>query len=102
MNLIHLEFQGKSTRVMLSTLSLAKPKPHIVQKTSAGEVARVRVLNGLNSSLDPTKLTAQQIIDSDSEIIPGEAGRKVESDLSAAYFDPSDLVRTPIGNFKEV
>lgn len=102
MNLIHLEFQGKSTRVVLSSVSPARPKPHMTQKTAAGEVSRMRVLNGLNLLLDPMKLTAKDVISADAEISPQEAGRKVDADLSAAYFNPADPARKPIGDFKEI
>ena len=77
MNLLHFEYQGKSARVMLSPLPPARPKPHVVQKTSAGEIRRLRVLNGLTPGLDPARLTAKVMVEGNPELDLAQAGRKL-------------------------
>jgi hypothetical protein len=101
MNLFHFEYQGKSARVMLSPLAPARPKPHTVQKTSAGEIRRLRVLNGLTPGLEPTKLAAKDIINDDPELDLPQAGQRLEVELTAAYFDPAEAKPRPIGDFRE-
>lgn len=100
MNLIHIESGGKSARVGLTALREARPRPAIVQQTSAGPVVRVRVFNGA-SGVDPSKLTAADVIDRDPEIDLATAGRRADVELTAAYFDPQAADLKPIGDFKE-
>jgi hypothetical protein len=102
MNLFHFEYQGKSARVGFSTLPDLRPKPVMIQKTSAGPVMRVRLLNGINWKADPAKLTAREVMDQDPELALDLAGRKLDVELTAAYFDPADPDPKPVGDFKEI
>lgn len=101
MNLFHFEYQGKSARAVFNQLPLSRPRPHIVQKTTCGEVARARVLNGINPAINPAKLTSQELIDGDPELCISQAGRRLDSDVSVAYVDPADPELRPVGEFKE-
>jgi hypothetical protein len=102
MNLFHFEYLGKSARVLLNPLPPARPRPHMVQKTSAGEIRRQRVLNGLTPALNPAQLTAQDFFKADPELDLALAGRRLDVDLTAAYFDPADPAPKPVGDFREI
>jgi hypothetical protein len=102
MNLFHFEFQGKTARAVFSQLPPAKPRPHVVQKTAAGEVSRLRVLNGINPNVNPAKLSAADLTGADPELCLAQAGRRLDTDLSVAYLDPGDSSPKPIGEFKEL
>ncbi len=102
MNLFHFEFQGKSARVGFSAPPDLKPKPNVTQKTSAGPVIRLRLLNGINSKVDPFKLSAKEVMEGDPELSLDQVGQKLDVELTAAYFDPTEADPKPIGDFKEI
>jgi hypothetical protein len=101
MNLLHLEHAGKTARVGFATVTDERPKLRITQKTSAGTIARVRVMNGLTDP-DPAKLKPEDLLKGDPELAPAQAGRRLDVDLTAAWFDPSEAEPKPVGEFKEV
>jgi hypothetical protein len=101
MNLLHLEHAGKTARVGFATAPDERPKLRITQKTSAGTIARVRVMNGL-ADPDPSKLKPEDLLKGDPELAPTQAGRRLDVDLTAAWFDPAESDPKPVGEFKEV
>ncbi len=101
MNLLHLEHAGKTARVGFATVTDERPKLRITQRTAAGPVGRVRVMNGL-AAVDPAKLKPSDILDADPELSPAHAGRRLDVDLTAAWIDSSDAELKPIGEFKEI
>ncbi|HAB14888.1 MAG TPA: hypothetical protein PLX89_20300 [Verrucomicrobiota bacterium] len=102
MNLFHFEHQGKSARVGFCALPDVRPKPVVAQKTSAGPVARMRLLNGINCRVAPANLRATELIEADPELALEDAGRRLDTELTAAYFDPTDPDPKPVGDFKEI
>src|SRR5215212_4831900 len=103
MDEIHIENLGKSARVLLKRLPPNRPDPPIVEKTSVGPVEPLKVINGVNSRIDPMALTPQSLIDGDPEIELERAGVRLESDsLSTAFIDPADAARTPVANFTQI
>src|SRR5687768_13016391 len=103
MNTIHLDLQGKTARVLFQALPQVRPKPSLRQLTKCGTVSPVRILNGLNSKIEPTALTAQDVIAGDPEIIPSRAGEILELEaLTAAYFDPEAEQPSPVADFKQL
>ena len=52
MDQIHLENLGKSAKVVLKRLPPNQPDPPIIEKTSAGPIVPLRVINGVNAALD--------------------------------------------------
>lgn len=101
MNLLHLEHAGKTARVGFASVPDERQKLRFTQRTSAGPVARLRVINGL-APVDPAKLKPSDLLDGDPELAPAQAGRRVDVDLTAAWLDPNDAELKPVGEFKEV
>jgi len=103
MNLIHLDLQGKTARVLLQLPPAAKPKPATRQSTSAGVISPFRIVNGLNPEVDPVKVTSQDRMSGDPELALTRAGEILDADsLTAAYFDPSASTLEPVGDFTEI
>jgi hypothetical protein len=100
MDQIHIENLGKSAKVTLKRLPPAEPDPPIVEKTSLGAVAPLKVINGVNSRLDEGKLTSDALIKGDPELALDRAGEMLDPEsLSAAYIDSADAQRVPVANF---
>jgi len=100
MDQIHIENIGKSARVVLKRLPRAVPEPPIIEKTSLGPVSALKVINGVNSRLDPAALTAEALIKGDPELSLTRAGEILEPEsLSTAFIDPADSARVPVPNF---
>jgi hypothetical protein len=103
MRTLHLEFQGKSTRVGLYTLPVQKPKSAIMRRTTAGELRTHRLINGINKDTNHGAITFDALVQADPELNLDLAGVAIDADsVSTAYFDPSDAKRTPIGDFKDI
>jgi hypothetical protein len=101
--LIHLDYQGKTARLPLQGLPLAKPAPPLEMRTSSGPVVLQRVKNGLNLDLDPMHLKAQDLIDADPELKQDQAGYLIDPELlSVAYYDPQDPLPHPVSNFQVI
>jgi hypothetical protein len=101
MNLLHLDHSGKTARVGLAAVPDERPKLKIVQRTSTGAVARQRVLNGV-ALVDPASLKPADILEGDPELAVALAGRRLDVDLTAAWFDSSSPEPKPVGEFKEI
>jgi hypothetical protein len=101
MNLLHIEHAGKTARVGFASVPDERPKLRLTQRTSAGPVARLRVMNGL-ASPDPASLKPADLLERDPELAPALAGRKLDVDLTAAWFNPAEAEPKPMGEFKEV
>lgn len=95
---IHLESEGRSARIGLSTPATEKISAPLEQVTNAGKIKRVQALNGQNY-LPAT--TAPQLIESDPELNLQLAGRLMR-DATAVYLDPSVAQPTIATDFKEV
>ena len=103
MNIIHLDLQGKTARVLFQPLPHARPKPVIRQLTGAGAVSSMRILNGAQPKLDPFKLTAADLTTADPELQLTAAGEILDPDmLTVAYFDPAAERPEPVADFKQV
>ena len=101
MNTLHLDLSGKTARVVFQPLPEARQKSVVRQLTKAGLVSPVRVLNGINQQLDAFKLTADELIQGDPEILPAQAGELLDLELlTAAYFDPEAERPVPVADFK--
>ncbi len=101
MNLLHLDHAGKTARVGFALVPDERPKLKITQKTAAGTVSRQRVLNGL-ALVDPFSLKPDDVLNGDPELAAALAGRRLDVELTTAWFDPSVREPKPIGEFKEV
>jgi hypothetical protein len=99
---LHLEIGGKSARVLLSGLPAARAQMKPVLRTSAGDIARVRVLNGVNPRLDPFGLRGDELNEGDPELDLREGGIRLEGDTMTAWFDGKAAQWQPIGNFREL
>jgi hypothetical protein len=103
MNTVHLDYQGKTARVSFQSLPAVRQKAAVRTLTSAGPVASVRIVNGVSASIDPFKITAQELIAGDPELAPERAGESLEVEsLTAAYYDPAGERPEPIGDFKQI
>ncbi len=97
--LIHLEYEGTSTRVFLETPLTVKPK--LTNFTSRGMVVSVPITKGINKHLDPKLLTPQALIESDPELNWEAGGRILAMEtLTTAYFDPDREDPSPISDFQ--
>jgi len=107
---IHLEDNGRSARVGLSSAPAEKAAAPLEQVTSAGRIKRVQALNGQNPL---TSVTPAQLIEGDPELDLQSAGRLMR-DATAVYLDPTaeqpviatefkdvEVVYTPDGQEKE-
>src|SRR6266446_1593402 len=102
MDQIHIEHLGKSAKVVLKRLPPSQPEPPIVEKTSLGPVAPLKVINGVNAALDPYTLPPATLIESDPELVLDRAGQLLDPEsLSTAYIDPTDSNRVPVANFTQ-
>lgn len=99
---LHLDIQGKAARVGFASLPFARRRHVWSQRTDAGAVARVRLLNGLNPAIRPAEVKAEDLLAGDPEIDWTRGGRKLEAELTTAYYDPADPRTTPVGDFKEI
>jgi hypothetical protein len=100
---IHIEYLGKSAKVVLKRLPPAQPDPPIVEKTSLGQVEPLKAINGVNTGLDPMRLTPDALIKDDPELALDRAGLVLDPEsLSAAYVDPADPARVPVANFTQI
>jgi hypothetical protein len=102
MDQIHLEYLGKSAKVVLKRLPPAQPEPPVVEKTSVGPVTAFKAINGVNTRLEPQTLTPDALIQADPELALDRAGLVLDPDsLSAAYIDPADAERVPVASFTQ-
>ena len=102
MDQIHIENLGKSAKVVLKGLPPVRPEPPIIEKTSLGIVTSLKVVNGVNTKLDPFIVTPETLIKGDPELSLDRAGQILEPEsLSAAYIDAGDPDRIPVGSFTE-
>src|SRR6185503_12099013 len=95
---IHLENEGRSARVSLSSPPAEKIMAPLEQVTSVGKLKRVQALNGQNvlPSAD-----ASQLFEGDPELDLQIAGRLMR-DATAVYLDPTAARPTIATEFKEV
>jgi hypothetical protein len=68
-------------------------------KTSTGAVTRLRLTNGVAPTVDPFKITADELQSGDPELDFSLAGIVLE-DAMSAYYDPSAPTPVPIGHFQ--
>jgi hypothetical protein len=102
MDLFHIEYLGKSAKVALKRLPPAQPDPPIVEQTSVGPVAPLKVINGVNAALEGKPVTAAALIQGDPELALERAGVVLDPEsLSTAYIDPADAARVPVANFTQ-
>src|SRR5690242_13208148 len=100
MDQIHLENLGKSAKVTLKRLPATNPGPPIIEKTSLGAIAPLKVINGVNAELNPAALTPDILIKEDPELSLPRAGEVLDPEsLSTAYIDPNDRARVPVADF---
>lgn len=103
MDLFHLEYGGKSARISLRSLPPAEPEGNLVEKTSTGDVAAFRLINGIDSRLDPMQLKPEMLIEKDPELDLAMAGEILDPEaLSSAYYDPAEPERQAVSNFTQV
>src|SRR5258706_534572 len=103
MDQIHIEHLGKSAKVALKRLPPSQPDPPIVEKTSLGPVVPLKAINGVNTTLDPQRVTSEALIKADPELALDRAGFVLDPEsLSTAYIDPADDARVPVANFTQV
>jgi hypothetical protein len=102
MDIIHIEYLGKSAKVFLKRLPPSQPEPPIQEKTSAGVISPLKAINGVNAMLDPSKVTPASLIDGDPELALERAGALLDSEsLSTAYIEADDPARVPVANFTQ-
>jgi hypothetical protein len=103
MNTIHLDAQGKTARVLFQSLPRLRPQPAIRMLTKCGVVSPIRILNGLDAKVDPTKLTSQEVTESDPELALAGAGEILDLEtLTTAYYDPESETPRPVADFKQI
>ena len=95
---LHLENEGRSARVGLSSPMAEKNAAPLEQVTSAGKVKRVQALNGQNV-LPSTN--SSELIEGDPELDLQLAGRLMR-DATAVYLDSKTAQPTIATEFKEV
>lgn len=95
---LHLENEGRSARVGLSSPMAEKDAAPLEQVTSAGKVRRVQALNGQNPL---PAANAAQLMDGDPELDLQLAGRLMR-DATAVYLEPGAAQPTIATEFKEV
>jgi len=95
---IHLESEGRSARVGISSPLAEKSNAPLEQVTKAGKVKRVQALNGQTQlqSVSPSQLIA-----ADPELDLQIAGRMLR-DATAVYLDPRAEPPAIAADFKEV
>src|SRR5688572_5441777 len=100
MNTIHLDAQGKTARVLFQSLPRLRPQPAIRMLTKCRVVSPIRILNGLDAKVDPTKLTSQEVTESDPELALAGAGEILDLEtLTTAYYDPESETPRPVADF---
>jgi len=98
---LHLEYGGRSARVALHGLPLAKPKLALHTASKVGEVNLRRLVTGVRRNADG--LDFAQLVAGDPELDLVLAGTEVDPDSTTpAWFDPSASIATPIGDFADV
>ena len=103
MDQIHLDYLGKSAKVVFKRLPPAQAEPPIVEKTSLGPVTPLKAINGVNTWLDPQTLTPEMLIKNDPELALDRAGLVLDPEsLSTAYIDSADTARVPVANFTQI
>ncbi len=95
---IHLENEGRSARVSVSSLPAEKATAPFEQATSAGRLKRVQALNGQQPL---TAVTAAELVAGDPELDLQSAGRLMR-DATAVYLDPAVSQPTIATDFKDV
>jgi hypothetical protein len=95
---IHIENEGRSARVGLSSPPAEKVMAPLEQITSAGKIKRVQALNGQNPL---ATVSSSVLIDGDPELDLQSAGRLMR-DATAVYIDPKAGQPTIATDFKEV
>src|ERR1043166_3788536 len=102
MDEFHIEFLGKSAKVTLKRLPSLNPEPPIIEKTSLGQIAPLKAINGVNSRIESQTLTPEALIEGDPELTLDRAGLVLDPEsLSTAYIDPSDKERVPVASFTQ-
>lgn len=98
---LHLEHAGKSARVALHGLPLARPRSEPRLRTPSGEIQSRRLITGICKQ--PAQLSFQALVDGDPELDLGLAGTEIEPDsTSPAWFDPDAAEPVPIGDFADI
>ncbi len=103
--ILHLEHQGKTARVSLQSLPRDRHQPIIQQKTKVGVITPYKLINGINSAIDPFQSKPEDFIAFDPELVFEGAGQILEPEMiSTAYYDPSDRQTElePVTDFKFV
>jgi len=95
---IHLENEGRSARLALSSLHAEKALAPLEQVTPVGKVKRVQALNG-QSALPAA--TSTQLVEGDPELDLQLAGRLMR-EATAVYLDPDAPQPTIATEFKDM
>jgi len=98
---IHLENQGITARVSLQNLLPLNLKPALTTRTSKGQLSSLKLLKGINPTIDPKGLTTQDILEQDPELNWQMGGKILDMDLmTTAYFDPEAPIKKPVSDFQ--
>ena len=95
---IHLEHEGRSARLGLSSPPAERVAAPLEQVTSAGKIGRVQALNGQNPIAVADSAT---LIDGDPELDLSTAGRLMR-DASSVYLDPTSGGNSIATDFKDM
>ncbi len=95
---IHLENEGRSARLALSSLHAETAVAPLEQFTPAGKVKRVQALNGQTLLATPT---SADLIDGDPEL-DLELGGRLMREATAVYLDPAASSPSIATEFKDV
>lgn len=95
---IHLEHDGRSARLGLSSPPAQRVQAPLEQVTSAGKIGRVQALNGQNPL---ASVESAQLMEGDPEIDLAGAGRLMR-DASSVYLDPTATTPAIATDFKDV
>jgi hypothetical protein len=98
--LLHIDLNGKTARVSLRALPMARTEREVEVRTSVGAVERRKMITGLTVMAEPTW---KALAEGDPEIAPERAGKLVDpQEISAAYYDPADAEAAPVSGFKKI
>lgn len=97
---LHLELNGKSTRVGLHGLPVVKTKAEVKFATGAGEIASRRMISGINKNAN---VDFAALRDADPELDLLRAGTRIDADdTTPAYFFPGEENPKPVSDFNDI
>lgn len=100
MDKMHLDINGKSGRVLVGALPSVRQVVKPVLRTDCGVVTRVRLVGGLQARVNPSTVSADELVQGDPELDLALAGLALDEAMGA-YFDPSAETLEPIGHFQQ-